>query len=363
VTAEWYLRQRAASAYCAWHRESLNAVLALFEAIFGGDLDALTSENCWLAAASLSSRALEACHKFQHNLGPIKASHEKWMEWRGHAEGEWPGIDWDAVAERLAKLEERIETATSKLLIPLSRLQKREALPDFFGRALGISTQACFEAIVSDREKQVAKIFPPLFQASLAAFGRLREELKDQPAQTNIIFSTEPIENLMELSGYAIIYSELGPKNPWKSLEVIWDSYFASLKEPHAIANWLLIVMKARTESFGINPGALQRTNWMQFFEHDMRRRGWREDRYGAPAWNGYVPKQHSSPIVRALLRGGYMFSDLSDVFLTVYLLNQPFTKDPTLPRRTESFADAYAREQKRSVRTDEEAGRKIDES
>jgi hypothetical protein len=190
------LRQRAAFAYCRWYKESLDSVLALFEASFGGDLDALIMEQCWLAAASLSSRALEACNKFQHNLGRLKASHEKWMEWRGHAEGEWPGIDWEAVADRLSKLEERIEIATAKLLVPLSRFHKRAALPDFFGHALGASTKACFDAIAFDRDEQVAKMFPALFQASLAAYDRLRDELKEQPVRTNIIFSTEPMTDM-----------------------------------------------------------------------------------------------------------------------------------------------------------------------
>ena len=357
ITAPWYLRQRAALAYCRWYKESFDSVLMLFEASFGGDLDALITEKCWLAAASLSGRALEACNKFQHNLGRLKASHEKWMEWRGHAEDDWPGVDWKAVADRLSKLEERIEIATAKLLVPLSRLEKSAVLPDFFGHALGTSTKACFDAIAFDRDHQVAKMFPSLFQASLAAYDRLRKELKEQPVRTNIIFSTEPIENLTELSGYAIIYSELGPKDAWKAVKATWDTYFANVEDPQAAVTWILTVIKFRTESFGLNPGAIQRTSWNQFFEQDMHRRGLREDRYGGPPWNGRPQNQHKSPIVRALLRGS-MFSDLSDVFLTVYLLKQPFTKDPVLPRRTESFVNSYEREQQRGA----ESGAEVDE-
>ncbi len=85
-----------------------------------------------------------------------------------------------------------------------------------------------------------------------------------------------------------------------------------------------------------------------------MRRRGLREDRYGGLPWNGPPKNQHKSPIVRALLRGG-MFSDLSDVFLTVYLLKQPFTKDPVLPRRTGELYRFLREEQKRGVETSDE--------
>jgi hypothetical protein len=351
ITATWYLRQRAAFAYCSWYKESLDSLLTLFERSFGGDLDTLIAEKCWLAAASLSSRASEACNKFQHHLGRLKASHERWMEWRGRAEGDWPSVDWDSVAGRVSQLEERVEIATAALLVPLSPLQKRAALPDFFGHALGTSTKSCFDAIASDRGRQVAKIFPSLFQASFLAHNRLKNELKEQPLETILIFSTEPIDNLMELSGYAIIYSEFGPKDTWQEVKATWDTYFKNAEDPQEIARWMLAVMQLRTEGFWQNPGAIQRTSWKQSFEQDMRRRGLREDPYGGPHWNGRPQNQHKSPIVRTVLRDG-MFSDMSDVFLTVYLLQQPFTKDPVLPRRTESFVHSYKREQQRGTET-----------
>lgn len=37
------------------------------------------------------------------------------MEWRRHAEGEWPSVDWGNVTDRITKLEERIEITASEL--------------------------------------------------------------------------------------------------------------------------------------------------------------------------------------------------------------------------------------------------------
>jgi len=351
------LRQRSAFAYCTWYRESLEALLTQFESAFGTDLETLVSESCWMAAASLSTRALEGCNKFRKNLDVMRQSHEGWMEWRGHAAGEWPTVDWDAVAGRIAKLEERVEIAASALLVPLSGCKKAETLPDFFGQALGTSTQACFDAVAFDRDQQVAKMFPALFTASLAAFERLRNELKDYPAETSVIFSTEPIENLMELSGYAIIYSELGPKNTWASVKAVWDRYFGTISDPQAIAKWLVTVMKVRSNQFGIGPGDLQRTNWKQHFEHDMRRRGWLADRWSRSPWEPNTKKGHASPVVRALLRGGDVFADLSDVFLVLYLLKKVPAEEALISAKTESFADALERENSRGPEADDYDG------
>ena len=149
----------------------------------------------------------------------------------------------------------------------------------------------------------------------------------------------------MELSGYAIIYSELGPKNTWATIQATWDRYFAAVSDPPGIAKWFAAVMKVRGGQFGISPGDLQRTSWKQNFEHDMRDRGWLEDRWSRNPWERGTRKGHRSPIVRALLRGGHMFSDLSDVFLVVYLLKKFPGDDTPITTKTESFADALERE------------------
>jgi hypothetical protein len=355
LTTPWFLRQRIAFAYCTWYRDSIEALLTQFECVFGTDLEALVSESCWLAAASVSNRALEACSKFQNHLKAMRRAYDGWVEWRGQASYDWPLVDWDAVAERLSKLEERIEISASALLVPLSAYKKVEAFPDFFGQALGTSTKACFDAIAFDRDQQIAKMFSPLFVASFAAFERLRKELKDYPAETNVIFSTEPIENLMELSGYAIIYSELGPKNPWSSMKATWERYFASVGDGPAIAKWLATIMKVRGNHFGLGPGDLQRTSWKQHFEHDMRRRGWLVDHFSRSPWDRGRENSHASAIVRALLRGGHMFSDLSDVFLMVYLKGKIPDGDLSLTTKTKSFADALDRENKRSPENENE--------
>ena len=352
ITPPWYFRQRIAFAYCTWYRDSLNAMLAQFESAFGSDLEMLQTAGCWLAAAHLSSRGLEGCNKFRHHLTGLKYNHEQWMEWRGKAEGEWPTTDWQAASDRIIALEERIEIVISALLLPLSSFHKSDVLPDFFGQALGTSTQACFEAIAFGREKQFAKTFPPLLIAGLTAFNRLKNELKDSSQEASIVFSTEPIEDLMELSGYALVYAELDGKDMWSKAKTVWDAYFAACGDAGAVAKWLATVISFRRSRFAMNPGDMQRSGWKQHFEHDMRSRGLLEERWHVDYDD---PMKHSSPIIRALLRGGHVFSDMADVFLVKYFLKQSFAAGVPVSPQTEQFGTALEREKAETEETTQE--------
>lgn len=108
-------------------------------------------------------------------------------------------------------------------------------------------------------------------------------------------------------------------------------------------------IISVRRGGFGLNPGDMQRSGWKQHFERDMRERGWLTDRWQTSPWERNTSNKHTSPIVRALLRGGDVFSDLSDVFLVEYLLKQPFTIDAPVTTQTESFADTLERELKKN--------------
>ena len=152
----------------------------------------------------------------------------------------------------------------------------------------------------------------------------------------------------MELSGYAIAYSELGAKDPWKIVGATWDRYFENCGDPGAIAKLLAWTISARRSIFSLKPGDMQRTGWRQHFERDMRHRGWLTA--GWPfSGSRYTGKPHPSPIVRALVRGGHLWSDLADVFLVEYLLKQPFAAGVPTTAQTDDFAEAVSREASRN--------------
>jgi len=262
-------------------------------------------------------------------------------------------IEWEVLRERIQKLEHTIEVSLATLLIPLLNCPKIEGLPDYFGQALNGSTQACFDSIAFGRDDQFERMFPVLFIAALMAVERAKKELTGYSQEASILVSTEPVENLMELSGYAMIYSEIGTNKLWATTKGVWDKYFSGLPDAAGAAKYLGAVLAFRKDHLGLNPGDMQRSGWKQYFEHDMRKRGLLEDSFSSG--NRGKRTLHASPIVRALLRGGHMFSDLSDVFIVAYLQAQPFGAAVPTARRTESYADALKREIARGVPSEEE--------
>lgn len=349
------MRQRAAFAYCAWLRDSLDALLSHFERVFGDEVQELIAGGCWLAAAVLNSRALEACSKFLNNLGRLRPPYEKWVELRSNAEGQWPTVDWHAIEERLAQLQQKIELSTAELLLPLYQTPKHSALPDFFGQALAVSTNACFEAVVKGNGAHAGAIFPPIFTTSLAACAALMEQLKNQPPETLTLYSTQPLDNLMELSGYAILYTELGHQDAWDPIKAQWDNRFSDPAGSGALANWMLRVMNARALSFRLPPGSSMQSSWKQRVRDDLRSRGISADPFGFPIPGGESQMSQLSPLIRAWLRGGMRFH-AADVFLAFYLLQQRFIDKTIRCERAEDFLNAYRREQRRDAAAPGEA-------
>lgn len=356
VTATWYMRQRIAFAYCTWYRDAVETILAQFESAFGDDLDALTEDGRWLAAASLSSRATEGCSKFRYNINRLRASNDKWLAWRGHAEVDWPNVDWDAVAARLTKLEERIQKDRAGMLAPLLRYQLRGSSPDYFGEALATSLQACFDALRLGYRERFMSLFPAVFTAAIAASDRVRAKLKNQSPEVLVAFSTDPVVDLMELSGYALVYYELGTKEPWSVAKETWVGYFATTARPAIVGTWLVNVMRARSSGLS-SPGDLRRSEWKRSFMDEMQECGLLEDPWSRTPWSTDSPRAHGSPLVRALLRDSFMISDLADVFLVRFLAQQPFGKDVAATTSMERFRDEYHRE------VDREAGNSGDEA
>ena len=121
----------------------------------------------------------------------------------------WGTVDWDELLGRVDKVRERLVVAFGQTTPYLASIPRSDRLPDYFGHAYSVLAQECYDALATGNESLFVKIFPPLFDASLAAFDKLRSELADNDSETARIFMMEPLIDIVTLSGHAIIYTEL----------------------------------------------------------------------------------------------------------------------------------------------------------
>jgi hypothetical protein len=243
----------------------------------------------------------------------------------------------------------RLVIALGQALPALATLPQSEQWPDYFGLAYSVLSQEAYISMATGDEALFQKIIPSVFIACLSAPGRVADQLQDIDAKMRFIYSTEPVEDILELSGYAIIYSELDGKTFWDTMRALWNDYFTQQPAPQDGADRFMNIIKARQAWPTIFPRAFVRGTWKQDLEGRLRDRGLLNDTYS------YEPraskqKLHASAIIGALTRAGHwqLFDSPLNVFLVVYAREKNTAWHLNLPRRAESFADALQREEAR---------------
>jgi hypothetical protein len=235
----------------------------------------------------------------------------------------------------------------AECLPELGNAQRSEQLPDYFGQAYTVLAEESYYAMAQGDEELFAKIFPPFFVGCLSANEHLIEQLSDRDGTTAAMFSTEPLADLLELSGHAIIYSELDGKRYWRVAKDLWDRYFSSHPKSCAVFDFVSAVVGKREQLyFGITTRGLVRTSWQQDLERRLRERGLVDDMLDRRGPYGTKDDdKHESKLIRVLTRGRYMVHNPHDVFLAVYSSGRSALSDCDLPHQAKSLVDELADE------------------
>ncbi len=341
----WYRKQIAAVGLARCLADTANSLVDELEASIISESKALIEAGCYLPATQLTQRGMEAVEKFRFHLPEIRGCFERLVALRRVGDIPWPSVAWEKLERRVEDAREALVVLFGQIAVYLGAASTPEGLPDYFGQSYAILAQESYVAMATGREDLFKKLFLPTFFAGLAAFDRLRERLREHEQQTAIVYSTEPIADLLELSGYAIIYSELDGKNFWDVTKPLWDGYFERLPDREAGAKFIHSVVEYRRSLFAILPRGLARTSWKQDLEHRLRDRGLMEDPFTRSYERHERGATHASPIIRALTRSRFLFEEPTDVFMAAYLLARPEAASLEVGGQMESFTRAVTRE------------------
>lgn len=341
VSPSWYQEQIIAIGFLRFVSESVELLVGELETSFAVEAEALYSEKHFFPSAQVTTRGLEACGKSLLLIKGAKSCCQRLSAVRRVSDIPWKESDWDALAKRVSRVEERLVIVLGECAAILSYVPRSKSLPDYFGQGYSILAQECYQAMVQGNEQLFEKIFPLFFVSALNAFDRLRRELSNADGRTQLIWSSESIDDLLELSGYAIIYSELDDKSFWKVAKKQWDEYLALPDRGNRIES-LSAIVDFRESIFAIKPRDITRTGWQQILGAVFRERGLIEEDFGSTSYNPKSGNLHPSAIVRAAARRGLvLFYTGTDVFLAVYIHTLPDASSFSFPKRSESFSEA----------------------
>jgi len=341
ISPKWYRNQLAAFGMVSFIKESVEKLVVEYEKLFINQTESLVSEKRYLNAAQIIDRGLEACNKFIFHIDKIRSCYDQLSTLHLVRDIPWPSPDWDSLSKRILTVKEALITNLAKSSVALAAMPFRKTWPDYFGQSCLVLAEECNNAMVMGNETLFKKIFPVYFYAALKAHDRLRSEIGSRTDQAALVFITEPIEDLLHISGYALLYSELDGKKYWDAVKKCWDSYLNNHDKPEEVIESINSFTKYRESVFAILPRDTIRIGWQRKLVKRFREENiLQEVTDYAPIFGKRTKPKHSSKIIQVMARGtmGMIFNDGQDVFLAMYLANRPEVHGLELTHRAQNF-------------------------
>ena len=305
-------------------------------------LDLYQQGGRYLFVAQIISSGIETCDKLHAHLERIRKCTDRLNNLRKVQDIPWTEVNWKDLHERTDKVYRKLMLSGASVLVPLEPLPASRYWPDFFGQLYSFVARETYFAMARGDEELFKKIFPPLFASSILANQRLRESLKDKDARTMIAWSSAPLEDIVALSGYAKLFSELDGNAFWPIVETTWDDYLVGFEDRMGPLKLITAILEYRIGDFFTSSRDLERTGWQQNFDRLLRDRGILRERYSD--YDRAAPQLHKSRLIQEVTRGGIWTERASDVFLVEYVMPKLAGEQIKFPYSATNLARALSR-------------------
>jgi len=323
ISPDWYITTITSQQYLQELEKFYSFIKSMHKEVFEAKVNELIMNKKPLHAAHMTERWLEFSSKMQTCGALLEKLVEDCKGQKKVHDLPWPDIDF--AAERTA-LQNNDKLANDKLLelLPvLSALPQPNLLelPDYFGQAYTFGVMAAYQACYDNDAIRLKKAFPAVLIGVLKAHELLREQTTGWSDESKIIFSTEPLEDLLVLSGFIKIYSELYENEEmWTVCETAWNGYL-SVTDAKTIIQTLVAFTTYRDGIFKIMPKAILRQNWDFNLHSKLEELGLSTGRLPTPMTGSERNVDHNSPLVRVMARrSDLMDFDARNVFYVTYL-------------------------------------------
>jgi len=322
-TPGWYVRERAFYAYERAFREQVEALLDMLVAWYPSTAKSLHEKGLPDAAGAVVSRGFETVWKLERHAA-------EWQQIFQELRQEPPLVDfvrlpwdWDPVYKKIGRLRSALlrQFAAS---VPAQTVRKRDAaIPDYLGEAIHRISWGCFDALRENDVELFKELFPTYLVGVLAIVDRIQPQVQEWQPSLAATAMSEPMADALELSGHALIYSELH-RNPalWEACEQPWRRLLEG-DEGTTRLQALALMHRHEQNLFGITPRSTGRTRWQMTLEHQLSELPRSPSSH--PFRSGEV--EHDSPLIRRLAPeddlGGLHYK-VSEVFVVRFLEQLP---------------------------------------
>jgi len=340
VSPAWLQLEMAARGMVRFIHDAVTRIVDEVERSFGAPAPTGSPPHAVVDAQNCHW-GLEACNKLAKHLERYEALAAEHEERNRSKEYQWPKVDWAEMRKRVAALRNRLVVKLAECATGLAALPENGNLPDYFGRSYAVLADETFDAMVRGDEQQFARIFPDYFSCAFLAMDRL--DKKPGAETRNYTVQMSPVKDLLDLSGYALLFSALDGKSLEATVRQNWDARFDSNTDPAWRAAQIESLVIIAEPSLWQEPTPTLRTRWHNRADRLLRARGIIADRYSH--FDEDEASAHASPLVRAYARSASVLFEAHDIFLSRYLYQRSDAAGLLKPTAVRSFDTEFDRE------------------
>jgi hypothetical protein len=321
VSPAWWGVETSALAVVTEIRSFVISIAEQAESMFGQEAGNQLKSKRYLLVAQIVARGLEACSKCSHEFRELEALVGRLEKLNRSKDFTWPEIDWKNIQGRLQSLRKRLIAFLSRSSLLLEQFPSDDRLPDYFGQAYTIIADDCLIALFTGDKERFDELFGKYFALALKASQRLRARFLAKDAK-NLWVSGDPVIDLLAISGYAMLATELDGVRFIDSAAQRWDVYLTGLGLKEEQQTIDLLGAFSERSAFRTPPRELIRIAWQQRWEGLLRGRGLTD------SYDFLTPRvQHQSKLIN-YFAGSRGIERTQYLFLASHIYGRPNAKD-----------------------------------
>jgi hypothetical protein len=354
-TPRWYQQDIVMKFQAERLAECVNTIIESGNVFFQSWSERLVkSGRVWQSAAVLS-RCLEYMNKLEGYVLPFFIKYYESLIASKHlTDLPWPGIEPEVWLEKVRDCSSELFKAVAEHIIPLSKAQKPEGVPDYRGQFVNETGENLFDSLLRRRIDEVLLLIGPYIAGTFVLFGELRPTTTefDVWAEQKLQIAMAPVLDALELCGYAKLLSELYADDKlWEAVSSVWDRY---LKQSLVTLPWLAAIITGGIPRFQIPHRGILRTNWSMRIQQELRKLPRHRPTYGGIVSHFRSDTvSHPSPLVRYCAK--YEFHNGRDIFAALYLSKLPGAEGLDWGNGVQSLVESLSREEKSYDESDQD--------
>jgi hypothetical protein len=346
ITEKYYIDQLVATAVLEFINSIPDKVIRMLDEEMIKFSAKLLDQKNYIMLLPLFDRILEALNKSFSFANQLKHDEEAVAKFIKVKDIPHIRVNVEDFHKKLTEQKRIVLEYFSKLSGVVSLIPKHDSvIPDYFGNFYFRLSQLCVEAIVKNDAELFSKIFPAYFSHSFSVYNYLCKKFNECNANKEYWATriSDVVMNLFIISGYALIYREIGQKEIWQVLDKEWKSITEILKRDSLKDALHAMIQIASTNTFYVSSTNQIRFEWERLVISDLFEKKIIKERDSN--FFGREPKRrHQSDILEILSRSNNNFHSwhygAEVVFIACYLEELPDDKGSELIIKAKRFAE-----------------------